>query len=485
MSASCPRSGLAFSRRDVLGTGAAAGLTLTARACPAAARQATPAAVSAAGALDLSEIQGELLAPRPWNYSAAYLGLRIDDPAGGRAFLASRMIAAPSVTDLQADPSRPSVLFGFTWNGLKALGLPETVLSSFPAAFREGMASRAHLLGDTGPSAPDAWDAPFAREEVHLILSAFDGDRDRLEADIAWALADMSGVTQVWRQDLGILPTYRTHFGYRDNISQPAISGDGTAPLPGQEPPIAPGEFFFGYPNELGGITATPQPGELGRNGTFAAFRKLHTNVAAFRDYLSSQASSPEEEEMIAAKIVGRWRSGAPLVLAPDTDDEALARDPLRNNDFGYAAEDARGFRCPAGAHIRRVNPRDALLDHDIDPRQHRLLRRGATYGPLLPDGAPDDGEERGIAFMMFGADLERQFEFVKRAWMQDGVFAGLGDAVDPIAGQSPAPQTLVIPERPIRRQLKGLPQFVTTRAGCYAFVPSISGLRWLASYAS
>lgn len=90
------------------------------------------------------------------------------------------------------------------------------------------------------------------------------------------------------------------------------------------------------------------------------ALRKLHTRVAAYRRYLNANASSPEEEELLAAKMVGRWRSGAPLMLAPEHDDPALAADPQKVNDFTYHQEDPRGLRCPLGSHIRRANPATA-----------------------------------------------------------------------------------------------------------------------------
>src|SRR5262249_56961690 len=104
----------------------------------------------------------------------------------------------------------------------------------------------------------------------------------------------------------------------------------------GKEEPIRPGEFVRGYPDERGETAQAPIPEELRHNGTFVAIRKFHMDVAAFRRYLRAQASSPEEEELIAAKMVGRWRSGAPLVLAPDRDDPALGADGNRNNDFSY-----------------------------------------------------------------------------------------------------------------------------------------------------
>ena len=70
----------------------------------------------------------------------------------------------------------------------------------------------------------------------------------------------------------------------------------------GYGPAIKAGEFIMGYPDELGETATNPEPDVLRHNGTFLAFRKFHTRVAAFRQYLREQAASPEEEELIAAK---------------------------------------------------------------------------------------------------------------------------------------------------------------------------------------
>ena len=177
-----------------------------------------------------------------------------------------------------------------------------------------------------------------------------------------------------------------------------------------------------------------PQPEVLGRNGTYAAIRKLHTRVAAWRQYLRANSASPEEEALLAAKMVGRWPSGAPLVLSPEQDDPELGADYRRNNDFLYRADDDRGFKCPAGAHIRRVNPRDA--DIIGVTRLHRIIRRGTTYGPPLPAGVlEDDGADRGLVGVFLGAHLDRQFEFIKTDWVNDGNFIGYSGEKDPVAG--------------------------------------------------
>jgi Dyp-type peroxidase family len=221
------------------------------------------------------------------------------------------------------------------------------------------------------------------------------------------------------------------------------------------------------------------QPEVLGRNGTYVVFRRLHTRVAAYRQYLRAQTSSRAEEEVLAAKFVGRWPSGAPLVLAPERDDPELGADPRRNNAFLYA-DDPRGLKCPLGAHARRTNPRDSAIIGEV--RLHRMIRRGASYGPMLPDGVlQDDGAERGIMFACVGAHLARQFEFVKTQWVNDGAFFGAPGEQDPLVGPHDGSGRFTVPQEPIRRRLTELPRFVVNRGGEYCFQPGLRALRWIA----
>jgi len=235
----------------------------------------------------------------------------------------------------------------------------------------------------------------------------------------------------------------------------------------------------LGYRDETGSLPAAPQPEVLGRNGTYVAFRKLHQKVAEFRRYLRANASDPQDEELLAAKLMGRWRSGAPLALCPMHDDPELGADPARNNAFLFREDDATGYRTPAGSHVRRCNPRDAEVAGVV--RLHRMIRRGTAYGPPLPEGVlEDDGAERGLMFAFVGAHLTRQFEFVQSEWINGGAFLGLGDARDPVAGAAGGEGAYSIPRRPVPQRLRKLPDFVVTRGGEYAFMPSLSALRWL-----
>ena len=188
---------------------------------------------------------------------------------------------------------------------------------------------------------------------------------------------------------------------------------------------------------------------------------------------------------MIAAKMVGRWRSGAPLVLVPDHDDSALGTDPRRNNDFTYA-DDMKGLKCPFSAHIRRINPRDALKNDIVAVNLHQFLRRGTNYGPPLPAGVlEDDGAERGGVFLLIGAHVQRQFEFVQSQWVTDGNFISHGTEQDPLIGNNEGEGVFTIPKKPARRRLHGLPHFVTVRGGEYCFMPGLRALQWLAALKS
>jgi Dyp-type peroxidase family len=324
----------------------------------------------------------------------------------------------------------------------------------------------------------------LAGENVHAIAILFARDDD--EHARATGAHDVlvqrcPGVRRLSYLDLNATPPFNyahDHFGFRDRLSQPVIEGSGEEPTPGSGAALKAGEFILGYPDEVGPVPNAPQPAVLSRNGTFAAYRRLQEHVALFREYIRAQARTPDDEELLAAKFMGRWRSGAPLVLAPDRDDPELGADPMRNNGFNYKEMDPLGYACPLGAHARRLNPRDTAPNMN----RRRMIRRGATYGPALPDGAPDDGEDRGIAAFIICASLIRQFEFAQNVWINDRTFHELGNEHDPICGTQDGTMEFKIPKRPIRRVLKGLPAFTTLTGGAYFFLPGIKAIQYLAA---
>ncbi|WP_433250084.1 Dyp-type peroxidase [Streptosporangium sp. CA-135522] len=431
--------------------------------------------------LELDDIQRGVLSSRPTPYAATYILFRIDDRAHGRELMRRASAVVTSAAESMSPLGETWVSVAVTYHGLRALGVPQESLDTFSWEFRQGMAARAKALGDTGDSGPENWEPPLGTPAVHVVLTALAPDRARLEAAIEHARPAyhrLPGVTAIWRQDCYALPTETEPFGYRDGISHPVVEGSGIEGSNKLETPLKAGEFVLGYRDEMGGVQ-TPQPEVLGRNGTYVAFRKLHQRVAMFRRYLKDNATDPEDEELLAAKIMGRWRSGAPLALSSPHDDPDLGADRSRNNSFLYEEDDPTGFTTPGGCHIRRANPRDASVAGV--PRLHRMIRRGTAYGPLLPEGVlEDDGADRGLMFAFVGAHLGRQFEFVQSQWVNDGVFFGADDAKDPVVGSNDGTGDFIVPRRPVRRRLPSLPRFVVTRGGEYCFMPGLSALRWL-----
>ncbi len=143
----------------------------------------------------------------------------------------------------------------------------------------------------------------------------------------------------------------------------------------------------------------------------------------------------------LAARLVGRWPSGAPISRTPNGDVDALGDSQLANNHFRFdsdtprlalvdgddgfaqAKADPLGTVCPLGAHIRKVNTRDAPSDMGArsSTYERRILRVGVPFGPSLADPLappPDDDPERGLLFLSIQSSIEEQFEFLQSRWI-------------------------------------------------------------------
>ena len=451
--------------------------------------------------LDLSDIQGLFARGYRGHPYARFTIITIPGPAAGGGLLTWLL---PQVTTAAPFSGDSALQVAFTASGLRRLGLPDRVIAGFAAEFIEGMANanRSRFLGDVGESDPRCWawggpDGPAA--DGLLMLYAADPDLlERRQAELRRQLAagGITEATELRVRELGD----KEPFGFHDGISQPVIDG---LPKAANAPRTVPaGEFVLGYPNARGQLTdrpllpaaddpmrlLLPDPAgkgavDFGRNGTYLVFRQLEQDVDGFWrfvDEAASRADGPPDaahRTAFAAKMIGRWPSGAPLVKAPDHDIPALSDD----NDFAYRG-DPLGLACPVGAHIRRANPRDALAAGpaaSLDTSDlHRLLRRARSYGP---DAAGNNGGT-GLYFICLAANLSRQFEFVQHTWLNSATFNGLNDDADPVTGNhSPTGGTFTVPARPVRRRHRGLPQFVRTRGGAYFFLPGVSALRYLA----
>ncbi|HET9255882.1 MAG TPA: hypothetical protein VFO16_11860, partial [Pseudonocardiaceae bacterium] len=354
--------------------------------------------------------------------------------------------------------------------------------------FAQGAVARAGIVGDTGASAPEHWVPWLVDPGLHLLLSLFASSGEALDSTSQrLELAFSAGCAELGRLDGQVLPGNVVHFGYRDGISQPTIEDVPPSGLPDQMPKAPPGEFLLGYPSQHEGFSyPVPTPPQLGLNGSFGAFRVLAQDVDGFAEFLTKSASATGlSEELIAAKICGRWRNGIPLALSPDTDTPERPIPPEALNDFDYV-DDPKGYRCPIGSHLRRMYPRGERVMGN-SAHKHRIVRRAMTYGPPYDPANSRDGHERGLLGMFIGVSLLDQFEFLMAHWVNDGTFtAGLGRDQDPLVGAHPdGAGRFVIPRPEGPVVLNNFSRFITTRGGAYCFLPGITAIRYLADPAA
>ena len=531
--------------------------------------------------LDLADIQGNVLTAygKLGFPKGRYLVFQVANADAGRAFVEAvrrRVTTAlrwPSTR--RPHPHGPTwqprplvaVNIAFTFMGLRALGVPTRTLGGMPDEFVDGMEARADIIGDNVPTNPlSGWDPvwradPRGLQPAHILVTLnaqikADGSAVPALAETTQWLrglceasgggvsllaghgpdqADFQEASALMGQDASGAPTPLPieHFGYRDGISDPVFDGQhpaersaeavtGNGKLLGDQTwtPLATGEFLLGYPDEAQEQAGTLAPLAFARNGTFMAYRKLHQNVVAFRDYLARIAPAfaavsgvPPEwaPDTLKAKIAGRWPDGVPLLQAPTfkewqvlherraaaqqaNDTATLAAMDLDLANFTYRL-DPDGAKCPFSAHIRRGNTRDMLDPRLASPKpgdwngsvlnnRRRILRRGLPYG-ATPAGATNDRDEHGIVMMVVCASLFRQFEFMQQQWIQYGLDFSAGNDTCPLIGNHGADAKFVIPADPAGDAAPFIcdrpPQFVETRGGDYFFIPSLTALRMIA----
>jgi deferrochelatase/peroxidase EfeB len=429
-------------------------------------------------------------------------------------------------------PRKPEQMLniGLTYPGLVQLGtLSAADLAFFPIDFTDGPWKDASQgsLGDSGPGAPDKWwNQHFAPGDVHGVVHAYaltQADLDALVGLIT-AAAAANGVQELLplaenqpRLTQSQLPNEEVHFGYRDGISEPALTRSPMAP------PATPNQgdlanFLIGY-GPLNGSLIQPGPtgpatgkaGTFAKNGCYNAFRVLYQDVAAFNALLAEQAQKlpphtgptmKDREEWLAAKMMGRWRNGSPLMLSPDAPSTATRS----GEAFGYvqppdvlpANRDPSHYRdvfstsqCPFSAHTRVVNPRDEQLAANEDAMPPRLVRRGAPYGPPLTTTS-DDGVDRGLIGLFLCGSLARQFEKIY-VWINSNSFAadfnayptpqdallGNRDRQATISTGFSIPGPTLQPDSTIN--IAPLPLLIHTRGTAYCLLPSLTSLRELA----
>ncbi|MFT7722941.1 MAG: hypothetical protein QM788_08920 [Roseateles sp.] len=477
-----------------------------------------------AAVVDLADVQGNILkgygAPH-----ARHFFLRVRDGAAARPWLAHEFAAPDSgypwngLSSAAPWPYKPTsagsreveVLkpllaanIGFTWLGLQAL-MPwrQDDLDKFPTAFRQGAALRAADNGDQGDSAPKHWrfgNDKVVEQQVHMVISlyGFAGQDHVLDQACLRLRNDCeSNGLEVLHEEAANQPpdnANREPFGYRDSITQPRVSGLAAMnDKPDMQPSASPGEFLLGkdYASIYGGSSLRGLAEDLAQNGSFGVLRLIEQHVDAFQQTIAwTAAATGQKPDLIMAKLMGRWPNGRPLALDDDVP-EALKDIEDDTNAFDYAPswehpppnpaapDDSSGKRCPLGAHIRRVNPRSSRVAGLRHSR--RLLRRGmrAEWDEKRDDEA--DGEPRhkqGLMGLFFCANLERQFEFIQRHWIQGSADNRLRGTQDPIAGIRSTPTRFDLGPG-VNNVRIDVPPLVTTRGCLYLFYP---GLRMLGS---
>ncbi|HEY5465217.1 MAG TPA: hypothetical protein VIJ95_18290 [Hanamia sp.] len=465
--------------------------------------------------LELSQIQGFLVRDYKEMPFSKYFLLQVIQADKAKDFIKE---VSKKITTVSSEIKDNSLNIGFTSEGLQTLGLSKNNLRTFSREFREGMVTlhRQRLLGDQDSNDPQNWNwGGSDNETVHIILMAFDISEEKLNNRTQQLLMELgqNGLKEILVLDAPTFPEGKEHFGFRESISQPAIIGSGVTGIKNDN--IEAGEFVMGYKNEYDVYPDSPLLKEkqgndnlllddvagtgykdFGRNGTYFVLRQLKEDVDGFWNFLNEKSKNedgsfnPEESTKIAAKMMGRWPGGAPLVKYPDKDPGILSND----NDFNYIESDKMGTKCPFGSHIRRTNPRDNFEETAPSEslkltRKHRIMRRVRSYGEKFTASATNHTpkEEVGILFGCFVADISRQFEFIQYTWANYPKFKQLYSDPDPFIGVKENPGTNVeqqftIPQETANKYITGLKSFVTVKGGAYFFFPSVNVVEYLST---
>jgi Dyp-type peroxidase family len=426
--------------------------------------------------LDLDDIQGDILEGLQKN-AENFLFFKIVDPGAFKTMV--RQHALERTTSAQRVKERNlfiahskglhrpiTALFegmnlGFTHHGIAQLVTVQTL--KFDPAFERGADHQetASILNDPPPS---TWLKEFVADRIDGVFLITGANPSSVMFRSNELLRLLGNSVKVIYAEMGTTrpdpERGREHFGFRDGVSQPGIRGLTSVSdpirspdegLPGQDL-VWPGEFVFGYPGQdRDHPTKGGPPPKMAapwmRNGSYIVFRRLEQKVPEFWRFVREHAVRlGMDPELLAARMVGRWKSGAPLELAPLRDDPRLGADEKRRNDFGFG-DDPEQRKCPYAAHIRKVHPR-VDTRNEAEVQRHRIIRQGITFGPEVAPGEATTRYSRGLMFVCYQTSIERQFEYIQRQANDPGFVGGKrrpgGGAVtpgfDPIIGERRRP---------------------------------------------
>jgi Dyp-type peroxidase family len=469
-------------------------------------------------ALATENIQGIILKGYGHMPEARYLLFRVRNASPAlREWLSKLPVTAAASASRSVNPPEPLLNVAFTYDGLRALELDQALCDRFSTPFVQGSHDeyRARVNGDVGASAPATWAWGSTENPVHVLLLLFAKTKTSLAGFVQDYIQSAQRVGLEPVIDGGLegtrLPDRKEHFGFRDGIAQPIVEGCGGPELPDNT--IAAGEILLGHKDGYGNVTHSPVSScgfAFGYDGSYLVFRQLEQDVAAFWKYCAEKRGDEAAVE-VASKMVGRWPSGASLVRHPTRDPNEMRF--IDEDDFSYLGNnqdnDRYGARCPFGAHIRRSNPRDWQLGETPEESRtlsnlHRIVRRGRPYGAALAQSAlPIDliaaakssngssrAAARGLQFLCFNANIERQFEFIQQQWCNNPKFAGLNSDADPLLGNQRTARELGTDAASFELQsdvktglaprCTAMQNFVRVVGSSYFFMPSLAALKLL-----
>ena len=446
-------------------------------------------------------------------------------------------------TDILWDPyysPRESwVHVSFTHRFIKSLGLfsPHPIDRSQSEQkvdkidpFEVGMKARKERLGDIRSDDPDniksGWIEPFKSgniDGVFIIASDKQGDADIYSVNLIEEITSI-GIKCIGLEKGSAITNEEgkqiEHFGFVDGISQPLIVGIDDKKIDERQlnkDEFEPEDFVL---SGLGGNL------DWANDGSFMAFRKLKQNVDAFWDFMNKKSEELNiSPEGLAAKFIGRWKSGAPLSVFPNGDPHIPSESDY--TDFKYVKNtinittdtkelkltgdevekwnDEFGIRTPRFSHIRKVYPRDDGTkgnpeEDDDENDKHRILRRGIPYGPTREH---NPFAERGLLFVCYQKDLREQFEHVQMSFANqpdfpeadsrfaDPAFIQKGHGIDVIIGANRKEDDKGNPieivnlvrknegiEMDAITPITGFQKWIETRGGEYFFSPSLYALK-------
>ncbi|KAF9524199.1 peroxidase TAP [Crepidotus variabilis] len=463
--------------------------------------------------LDLNNIQGDILSGLP-KKTQYYIFFKIQDAAKFRSDLAHFIPLIKTVAQVLKDRDdiddhkrrgQPGLIplvgvnISISHFGFVKLGIDDSTLApnGTEDVFVKGQKQDAITnLGDPkrADGNPD-WEDAFLNEIDGLIIISGEShatiEKKKHEIEHIFGVHTHHASIQEVKSIRGdVRPGDQSgheHFGFLDGISNPTVNGFDTNVNPGPKS-VDPGKVLVGQTGD-----PTPTREDWAKDGSFLVFRYLFQLVPEFDKFLeehplkkdgNGKDLTPEKgSELLGARMVGRWKSGAPIDVSPFQDDPELADDPKRTNDFKFEGERTSQLKCPFAAHVRKTNPRDDLEpDFSIDDR--RILRRGVQFGPEVTRAEHNSGKtihDRGLLFTCYQSHIENGFQFLQQSWANTAnfpPFTGIGNAtgLDPLIGQGDRAMSGLDPLSP--QNVLPIDTFIIPRGGEYFFSPSLKALK-------